>query len=124
MKQYSKNPQQLTKQQKEARRNKSRRRRDRRKDAKRLSREETQQVLAGHPAVHVRRNLFSRLARGIFRGTIGKTRRVKEAKPLPDNREFPCPKCDTGEMSPEGFTQPNGQRLYQCSDCSHGESFP
>jgi DNA-directed RNA polymerase subunit RPC12/RpoP len=50
-----------------------------------------------------------------------------EFKPHPspkEEREFPCPDCETGELLPMGFTKPNGQTDYQCNNCGHNESYP
>jgi hypothetical protein len=53
---------------------------------------------------------------------------VVEPKPLPtdkkDEREWPCPDCDAGEMVQDGFTQPNGLVTYVCNECSHTETYP
>jgi hypothetical protein len=50
-----------------------------------------------------------------------------EFKPHPvpkEEREFPCPQCDTGELMAVGFTHPNGQADYECNICGHTTSFP
>lgn len=44
--------------------------------------------------------------------------------PVKDNREFPCPSCETGELEADGFTQPNGQSDYTCNVCGHKTSYP
>lgn len=38
--------------------------------------------------------------------------------------EFVCTECGIGEMKQKGFTQPNGQVNYECTNCGHTVSFP
>lgn len=42
----------------------------------------------------------------------------------PDNREFPCTECETGEMEFYGGGGPNGITTYQCTECGHQTTFP
>lgn len=38
--------------------------------------------------------------------------------------EWPCGQCEGGEMKQEGYTSPSGLTTYQCTVCSHRETFP
>lgn len=44
----------------------------------------------------------------------------------PDNRENPCPKCETGELIETGHT-PRANEMathYECNECGHTATFP
>jgi predicted RNA-binding Zn-ribbon protein involved in translation (DUF1610 family) len=42
----------------------------------------------------------------------------------PDQREFPCDQCETGEMKIEGYTSPSGTETFKCAECGHTATFP